>query len=128
MAVPMNEITETIDYNIRMIIDTKLYNPDAENRVWLLSKTKRISPNGICVATFTQDIWDQYHDYIEKDDEGNIIGMWADYFQSSVAPQSDIPDSSLIITTTSKITTSGNSTQLKIGGSKTFTVSYYEDD
>ena len=111
-----------------MIIDTKLYNPDAENRAWLLSKTKRISPNGICVATFTQDKFDQHKDYIEKDEDGNIIGMWADYWVSSISPQAEDDSSPLFSSITSKITTSGNSTQIRVGGSKTFTVSFTQDD
>ena len=54
----MNETTETIYYNLRYIIDTHLYNEDSEWRAWLVSKINRISPNGICNITLTQDRFD----------------------------------------------------------------------
>ena len=46
----MNKDTETLFYNHRMIIDTKV---DSEPRAWLISKVNRISPNGICRVTLT---------------------------------------------------------------------------
>ena len=119
----MTRETETLFYNVRMIIDSKV---ETEKRAWLISKVNRISPNGICRVTLTQDIYDQHNDYIEKDEDGNIIGMWASYWNSNVEPvpvQQDIP--SLI---TSRITVSGKP-QFKIGGSaKTFTVTYYDNE
>lgn len=63
--------TETLFYNIRMIIDAKV---ESEPRAWLISKINRISPNGICRVTLTQDIFDQHKDFIEKDGNGNIVG------------------------------------------------------
>ncbi len=124
----MNRDTETLFYNIRMIIDSKV---ETEKRAWLISKVNRISPNGICRVTLTQDTYDQHTDYIEKDEDGNIIGMWANYFKSNVEPtpveiQDDtVPHYSSI---TSKITCSGKP-QFKIGGSaKTFTVTYYDSN
>lgn len=128
MAVPMNEITETIDYNLRMLIDTNLYSKDACPRAWLLSKTKRISPNGICIATYTQDLFDQHHDYIERDEEGNIVGMWANFFDSKIEPVPQQDTAPLFSSITSKITPSGNTNQIRVGGSKTFTVSFFEED
>lgn len=126
MALPLSSITETLSYNHRLIVDSNLYNDDAENRAWLVSKMKRVSPNGIVVVTMAQDIYDQHNDYIEKDAEGNIIGKWANYFNSNIEPTSipeDIPSS-----ITSRITVSGKP-QFKIGGSaKTFTVTYYDNE
>lgn len=119
----MNRDTETLFYNIRMIIDSP---GETERRAWLISKVNRISPNGICRVTLTQDIYDPHNDYIEKDEDGNIVGMWASYFNSNIepipVPTDDTPPSSI----TSKITCSGKP-QFKIGGSaKTFTVTYYD--
>lgn len=55
--------------------------------------------------------------------------MYADYFKSAVTPEEGIQeDTSLFSSITSKITTSGNSTQIRVGGQKTFTATFYEDD
>ena len=70
---------------------------------------------------------DQHHDYIEKDEEGNIVGKWADYFQSAVAPE-EVDPTANIPSITSKIDYSGTTNKIKIGGAKTFTLSFYEDD
>jgi hypothetical protein len=51
----MTRETETLFYNIRMIIDAKV---ETEPRAWLISKVNRISPNGICRVTLTQDNFD----------------------------------------------------------------------
>lgn len=99
-------------------------------RAWLISKINRISPYGIARVTLTQDTFDQHRDYIERDDSGNIIGMWADYWSTPIEPTSvpvddDTTPSSII---TSRITCSGKPI-IKIGGSaKTFTVTYYGED
>lgn len=121
----MTRETETLFYNIRMIIDTHV---ESEPRAWLISKVNRISPNGVCRITLAQDIFNQHSDYIEKDADGNIIGMWADYYKSNIEPSAvpvdDAPPSSI----TAKITCTGKS-QFKIGGSaKTFTVRYFNED
>ena len=124
----MTRDTETLMYNIRMIIDS---NVETEPRAWLVSKVNRISPNGICRVTLTQDIFDQHKDYIERDESGNIVGKWADYFNSNIEPTPITPDEDQPIsspTVTSTITCSGKP-QFKIGGSaKTFTITYYNED
>ena len=111
-----------------MIIDSPLFNSDAEPRAWLISKVNRISPNGIARITLAQDVFDQHNDYIERDSDGNIIGMWANYFNSNIEPAAIIADDNeYYIPVTSVITCSGKS-QFRIGGSsKTFTVNYYDD-
>lgn len=121
----MTRETETLMYNIRMIIDAKV---ESEPRAWLISKVNRISPNGICRVTLTQDNFDQHNDYVEKDGDGNIVGMWANYYNSNVEPTPAIQDDDITLfsSVTSKITCSGRQ-QIKIGGSaKTFTVRYYD--
>lgn len=121
----MTRETETLFYNIRMIIDAKV---ESEPRAWLISKVNRISPNGICRVTLTQDNFDQHNDYVEKDEDGNIVGMWANYFNNNVEPTPVIQDddTTLFSSVTSKIICSGRP-QIKIGGSaKTFTVMYYD--
>ena len=127
-AVPMTRDTETLFYNHRMIIDAKV---ESEPRAWLISKINRISPNGIVRVTLTQDTFDQHKDYIEHDIDGNIIGMWADYYSSAITPeevQYDEPPTPSVSTTTCSVTCSGKP-QLKIGGSaKTLTVTFYNKD
>ena len=124
-AVPMTRETETLFYNIRLVVDAMV---ETEPRTWLISKVNRISPTGICRVTMTQDIFDQHTDFIEKDENGNIIGMWANYFKSNLEPTPVDIDDTLPSSITSKITCSGKP-QFKIGGSaKTFTVTYYDEN
>ena len=124
-AVPMTRETETLFYNIRLIVDAMV---ETEPRTWLISKVNRISPTGICRVTMTQDIFDQHTDFIEKDENGNIIGMWANYFNSNIEPTPVDIDDTLPSSITSVITCSGKP-QFKIGGSaKTFTVTYYDEN
>lgn len=119
----MTRETETLFYNHRMIIDAKV---EAEPRAWLISKINRISPNGICRVTLTQDTFDQHADYIERDDDGNIIGMWASYNSSVIEPTPIVPDEPTDFTA---IVSCSGKHQLKIGGSsKTLTVTFYTVD
>lgn len=108
-----------------MIIDSKV---ETEPRAWLISKVNRISPNGICRVTLTQDNYDQHRDYIEKNEDGKIIGQWADYYKSNVIPEPVIIDDALPSSITATITCSGKP-QFKIGGSaKTFTITYKNEE
>lgn len=119
----MTRDTETLFYNHRLIIDTKV---ESEPRVWLISKVNRISPNGICRVTLTQDTYNQHTDYIEHDESSNIIGMWADYYCSPIEPTPIVPDEPSDITVVISCT---GKRQLKIGGSaKTLTASFIDVD
>ncbi len=131
----MTRDTETLFYNHRLIIDAKVAT---EPRAWLISKVNRISPNGICRITLSQDTFDQHKDYIEYDDDGNIVGMWADYYSSNITPtevaydeeetESSDDTTSTATTYTSKVTCSGRA-QIKIGSSaKTLTVTFMDED
>lgn len=116
-----------------MIIDSNLYNSDAESRAWLISKINRISPDGIVRVTLAQDTYDQHNDYIERDTDGKVIGKWANYFNNVVEPipmeiddEQSIPDDSVDPNAiyVSSITCSGLR-QFKVGGSaKTFTITF----
>ena len=77
-----------------MIIDNKVKNP----RCWKVSKLNRLQSNGIVLITTAQEIFDPNRDYIERDEFGRIIGMWANYFDYnlySVEPHNAIPSSVL---------------------------------
>lgn len=124
--LPMNDISATIFYNQRFIISAPIPEPLA----WRLTKTEDISPKGVRRLTFAQDRWDQHKDYIERDEFGNIVGMYADWFQSEVEPVSVLPTDTPTPspTTTATITCSGKQ-QIRIGGSaKTFTVTFTDED
>ena len=125
-AVPLNSTTETLFYNHRMLIDSNLYNLDAEPRAWLISKINRVSPDGITRITLAQDTFNQHQDYIERDGEGNVIGMWADYWSQNIEPTFVQEDTYSSITST--IIVSGKP-QFRIGGSaKTFTITFKNED
>jgi len=83
---------------------------------------------GIARYTLKQDRWNEQTDFIEKDEEGNIIGMWASYYDNNLTPadpEEDTPISAL----RSEITYSGTKPEIKIGGNfKKFTVTFYKDD
>ena len=122
----MNPDTATLFYNHRMLVDNK---GAIEPRAWLISKLNRISPDGIVHVTLAQDIFDQHKDYIERDESGNVIGMWADYYvnQLGATDKEVTPDSDVPIEYTSTISYSGVKPELKVGGSfKTFTMQYFD--
>ena len=108
-AVPLNRDTEKLYYNQRIIIDNKVLT---EPRAWQITKINRIAPNGIARLTVAQNHFDQNIDYIEKDDNGNIIGMWADYFTSPIEPTDNPnPDPEL-----AEIEYLGGTPNMKVGG------------
>ena len=122
----MTRDTETLFYNHRIIIDNKV---SSEPRAFEISKVNRISHKGICTVTTAQDTFNQHTDYIEKDEFGNIIGMWADFYKSNIEPTPIVPDildddSTPISNFVSTVTCSGRN-EIKVGGSaKTLTVSF----
>lgn len=107
-----------------MIIDNKVLT---EPRAWHITKVNRLDANGITKITLAQDRFDQHKDYIELDDNGNVIGMWADYFEEGqLEPQEpeDVPTN-----LHSVITYSGTKPEIKLNGSyKKFTVDFYDGD
>ena len=91
-----------------------------------MTKLENTKPLGLLQLTFSQTSFDQNNDYIEKDDDGNIIGMWADYF-SSTEPTDPDTSSPTPSTTYGKITASTST--IKVGGSyKTLTLKLYDSD
>lgn len=123
-AVPLNRETENIYYNLRMIIDSNILT---EPRAWRISKINRVAPNGILRATLAQDRFDQHKDYIELDDNGLVIGKWADFFKDKNFPQkpNDLPTNQIV-----KGEFSWSALpQIKVGGSyKKFTLTFYKSD
>lgn len=116
----MNRETENIFYNMRIIIDNRVLT---EPRTWKVSKVNRISPNGVSMVTLAQTFFDGNKDYIELDNNGNVIGMWADYYsEASVVEYEEKPGVHIEIEHPGK-------DEIKIGGSyKTFTAKVYDGD
>ena len=126
--LPLNPITEKIWYtnesskNMRVLVSSFTDNAIA----WQISKVENAQPLGIQKLTLYQDFFDQHRDYIEKDADGNIIGMWANYFDSEIAPT----DPSTPTTPPSSIAAriSAYTSTIKVGGSyKNLTVNLFND-
>lgn len=126
--LPLNPITEKIWYtnesskNMRVLVSSFTDNAIA----WQISKVENAQPLGVQKLTLYQDFFDQHRDYIEKDENGNIIGMWASYFDSEIAPT----DPSTPTTSPSSIAAriSASTSTIKVGGSyKNLTVNLFND-
>lgn len=124
--VPINQESQNLFYNQRMIIDS---NVDTEPRAWVISKVNRIANNGLVQITLAQDRYDQNHDYIERAEDGRIIGMWADYYSNGVVPnQNTEQDEQSEIRAVIEYSGFQNN-QLKIGGNfRTFSVHFFDKD
>ena len=126
--LPLNEITKNIRYigddntNQRMIISAKVDNP----LVWKLTKLENTKPLGILQLTFAQTYFDEHKDCVEKDENGNIIGMWADYYGSDIAPTD--PTELTPAPSSNYGTITASTSTIKIGGSyKTLTANVFDE-
>lgn len=128
-AIPLNRDTEKIWYtangnNLRLIIDGKV---TTEPRCWKVTKVNRISPNGIARITMAQDLFNEHTDYVELDNNGNVIGMWADYYSDNILPEDFKPNPTQKIY--SILTYSGLKPEIKSGGSyKKITIKFYDNN
>lgn len=127
--MPYNEITKNFFYNTRIILFAELMQPLA----WRVSKVEPFAHRGNIMFTLKEDVFDQNHDFIERDDDGNIIGMWADMYQDYNFESIDTSDHEVLplvaIGDYAEITYSGAEPLLKINGSyKTITINYYNSN
>ena len=121
--LPYNEVTKTFFYNSRIIISTELIQPLA----WRVSKVEPFAHRGNILFTLKQDVFDSHHDLIERDDDGNIIGMWADMFKEGNLPNNNpiIPEPELN-GNYAEISYAGAEPHIKVNGSyKKITLTYY---
>lgn len=125
--LPLNRITEQMGYinyngdrtNQRVIVSALADNPNT----WKISKVENTHPFGIQKLTISLDRFNPGSDYIERDINGNIKAMWADYFSSSVEPGTENSTSSHS-DIYCKITASNQS--IKVGGSyRLLTAKFY---
>lgn len=126
MILPYNEITRNLYYNDRLIVSVDLPQPIT----WRITKVEGLLHKGVIVFALYQDLFDDHHDYIERDADGKLIGMWANYYQDGNLPTIEEPDPEIlpqeIIGDYAEITYSGLKPQLKInGGYKTISIAYY---
>lgn len=88
LLLPLNNITKSFGHiinnneNQRLILSAKTDNP----LTWKVSKIENTKPIGIIKVTLKEVVFNPHTDYIEYDDSGNIIGMWADYYCSEFEP------------------------------------------
>ena len=80
--------------------------------------------------TFAQDVFDQNHDYIERDENGKLLGMWANYYKESNLPSEDTTTpSSVDYGTYAEITYAGTKPHIKVNGSyKKIILTYYNSN
>ena len=115
--LPLNPITEKIWYtnesskNMRVLVSSFTDNAIA----WQISKVENAQPLGVQKLTLYQDFFDQHRDYIEKDENGNIIGMYANYFDSEIAPTD--PDTPTTPPSSITARISASTSTIKVGGS-----------
>ena len=96
---------------------------------WKISKCEDANPKGIKTITLYQDFFNQHRDYIEKDETGKIIGMWADYYDNTpiLEPSFSIDPKPDVINEHGEITSSTSS--IKIGGSyKNLSLKIYDHE
>ena len=133
LFIPTNEISDTIYYvsednntNQRLIVDIPNYS--IENwtpNTWVVSKVERVNVRGRTKLTLYQKPFNSNTDYIEKDENGIITGLWANYF-GGTAPT----DPSTPTTPPSSITAriSASTSTIKVDGSyKNLTVNLFND-
>ena len=133
LFIPTNEISDTIYYvsednnnNQRLIVDIPNYS--IENwtpNTWVVSKVERVNVRGRTKLTLYQKLFNSNTDYIEKDENGIITGLWANYFDGTAPTDPDTP-----ITPTSSITAriSASTSIIKVGGSyKNLKVNLFND-
>lgn len=133
LFIPTNEISDTIYYvsednnnNQRLIVDIPNYS--IENwtpNTWVVSKVERVNVRGRTKLTLYQKPFNSNTDYIEKDENGIITGLWANYFDGTAPTDPSTPT-----TPPSSITAriSASTSTIKVGGSyKNLTVNLFND-
>ena len=121
-VLPLNRDTEKVYTDQRMIVDAGVLT---EPKTWKVSKINRLSPNGLIMVTLAQTMFNPETDYVEKDEFGNVKGMWADYFKRGTPVTSPTEPTTNVH---SEMTCSGNDHIIRIGGNpKKFTVSFFDE-
>ncbi len=127
--MPLNKFTEKFWYNddanktMRLVKSAPMERPI----VWSVTKIENTKPLGIQKLTIYQNFWNEHTDYVEHDENGNIIGMYADYFDSEILPEETMYLTQDTPFKYSKI--SATSAFIKVGGGyKLLTAKVFDDD
>lgn len=124
--MPYNDITKTFFYNMRCIISVNLPSP----LTWRVSKVEPFANRGNILYTLKEDKFDQNHDVIERNDDGDIIGMWADLLVENNLPSNNPTDiNPQDYGNYAEISYSGAEPHIKVNGSyKKVTITYYNSN
>ena len=124
--LPYNDISKTLFYNTRSIISTDLPEPIC----WRVTKVEGLAHKGNILFTFAQDAFDEHNDYIERDDSGRLIGMWANYYSEPNLPPYEQPNPDPRESGNyAEITYAGSDPHIKVEGSyKKITIAYYNSN
>lgn len=123
-AVPLNRDTENLFYRLRLIIDNKV---ETEPICWQITKVNRIAPNGVARITLAQDLFDSHKDFIERNEDGEIIGMWGGYYENNNVLPVNVEDTEPISNVYCKVVPTGKPV-IKMNDSwKKFTVDFYRE-
>lgn len=126
ILLPFNKISHSLTYDDRLIVGALVDNP----MVWQIISVNNIDYPGINRFVSRRSKFDANTDFIEKDSNGHIIGMWADYNVSPIQPVDPVlePEESLVGEFI-KVCYKGVSPTVKIGGSyKTVYIQRYDKD
>lgn len=129
--LPLNPVTENLWWNddlektMRVIVGAPTSHPLA----WRISKIENFSPIGLQKLTLYSHFFDPNRDYIEKDEDGRIIGMWADYWDYKTQPENHEKSEDITLPSSNIICKLSASTpELKIGGTyKLITAKIYDN-
>lgn len=123
--LPMNSITEKFWYtfedskNMRLVVSALTEHPT----VWTVTKCENTMPLGIQKLTIYTAFWNDHTDYVNLE----TGEMYADYFDSEIAPTDPSTPTPSPETKVSAIITSSASS-IKVGGSyKTITINFYNE-
>lgn len=86
--LPTNAVSDVLYYDDRLIISAPRQVPN----VWKVTKVENIHPQGLNKLTLGQDKFDPHKDYIPQAKE-TVYEMYADYYTSSIIPESFIDNS-----------------------------------
>lgn len=124
--LPLTRKTEHLFYNLRMIIDNKVLS---EPRAWKITKVNRLAANGLTQITLAQDRFDEHKDFIELDENGNVIGMWADYYSEGQLTPVDYEPPKQIYNLHMEMYYAGTKPEIKVNGSfKKIYIKFFENE
>ena len=89
--LPLNPVTESLWYTddinntIRLIVSAPTKHP----LTWKITKIENTKPIGVQEITLYQTQFDPHKDYIERDSNGRVVGMWADYYDYDPVPETE---------------------------------------